>query len=178
MKKGNLILIGMPGAGKSTVGVLLAKRLGVAFLDTDILMQTGEGVFLQEIITRQGIVGFRSIEERYLLTIGPACGVVATGGSAVYSATAMTHLKSVGPAVYLKVGLAALKRRLGNLDERGVLRVPGQSIEMLYKERCPLYETYADITVASAAATPEQVVTAILEQLRPPRAGMAYGQPT
>jgi shikimate kinase len=123
----NVILIGMPGAGKSTIGVLLAKRLGVSFVDTDILMQTGEGGYLQEIIAAHGIAGFRAIEERYLLGVPSDCGVVATGGSAVYSEKAMHHLRSLGPAVYLEIGLQALTERLGNLDERGVLRMPGQT---------------------------------------------------
>ena len=161
----NLILIGMPAAGKSTIGVLLAKRLGVPFLDTDILMQTGEGCFLQETIARYGIEGFREIEERYLLRVPSDCGVVATGGSAVYSPKAMAHLKSLGPAVYLRIGLADLQERLGNLDERGVLRMPGQTIEMLFKERQPLYGKYADITVSTAGVTPDQVVAAVLRQL-------------
>jgi len=161
----NVILIGMPAAGKSTVGVLLAKRIGVAFLDTDILMQTGEGRLLQETIARNGLHGFRAIEEGYLLRVPPDCGVVATGGSAVYSERAMSHLKSLGPAVYLEIGLAALKKRLGNLDERGVLRMPGQTIDLLFEERRLLYERYADITVSTEGGTPDQVVTAVLEKL-------------
>ncbi len=108
VKKQNLILIGMPGAGKSTIGVLLAKRLGVSFLDTDILMQTGEGCYLQETIADHGLDGFRRIEERYLLTAPPDCGIVATGGSAVYSRKAMAHLRSLGPAVYLQIDLVPL----------------------------------------------------------------------
>jgi shikimate kinase len=165
IKPQNLILIGMPGAGKSTTGVLLAKRLGVSFLDTDILMQMGEGCYLQETIAEHGIDGFRRIEERYLLTVPPDCGVVATGGSAVYSPKAMSHLKFLGPVVYLQIDLVPLKHRLGNLDERGVLRMPGQTITMLYEERCPLYERYADITVSTTGVTPDQVVTTILGRL-------------
>lgn len=165
VRKQNLILIGMPGAGKSTVGVLLAKCMGVAFLDTDILMQTEKGCYLQEIIAQHGVDGFRSIEEGYLLCVPPDCGVVATGGSAVYSRKAMAHLKSLGPAVYLQIDLVPLKDRLGNLDERGVLRMPGQTIDMLYGERCPLYERFADITVSTAGVTPDQVVTQVLRQL-------------
>lgn len=165
VKQNNVILIGMPGAGKSTVGVLLAKRLGVAFLDTDILIQTREGCHLQEIIATRGLDGFRQTEERYLLTVSPACGVVATGGSVVYSDMAMAHLKSLGPVVYLKIGLALLKNRLGNLDERGVLRLPGQTIDMLYHERSPLYRHYADITVSTAGVTPDQVVWSIIKYL-------------
>jgi shikimate kinase len=165
VKKQNLILIGMPGAGKSTIGVLLAKRLGVSFLDTDILMQTGEGCYLQETIADHGLDGFRNIEERYLLSVPPDCGVVATGGSAVYSRKAMAHLKFLGRAVYLQIDLVPLKDRLGNLDERGVLRMPGQTIDMLYAERCPLYERFADMTITTAGVTPDQVVTQVLRQL-------------
>ncbi|MDX2452934.1 shikimate kinase [Desulfosarcina sp.] len=165
VKKQNLILIGMPGAGKSTIGVLLAKRLGVSFLDTDILMQTGEGCYLQETIADHGLDGFRRIEERYLLTVPPDCGIVATGGSAVYSRKAMAHLRSLGPAVYLQIDLVPLKDRLGNLDERGVLRMPGQTIDMLYDERCPLYKRFADITVSTSGVTPDRVVAQVLRQL-------------
>jgi shikimate kinase len=161
-EKRNLILIGMPGAGKSTIGVLLAKQLGTAFLDTDILIQTGEGSYLQDLISRHCIGGFREIEERYLLGVPADCGVVATGGSAVYSAKAMAHLKSLGPAVYLQIGLEPLKARLGSLSERGVLRMPGQTIDMLYEERRPLYEQYADIVVSTTGMTPEQVVALVL----------------
>ena len=161
----NVILIGMPGAGKSTVGVLLAKRLGVKFLDTDILIQTGENCRLQEIIRRHGIEGFRAIEEGYLLGVPTDCGIVATGGSAVYSEPAMAHLSTLGPVVYLQIGLALLKNRLGNLDERGVLRMPGQTIDMLYRQRAPLYRQYAHIIVSTAGITPDQVVTAILNDL-------------
>ena len=162
MPDGNVILIGMPGAGKSTIGVLLAKRLGVSFLDTDIFMQTGEGCYLQETIAAHGIAGFRAIEEGYLLRVTARCGVVATGGSAVYSAKAMAHLGSLGPVVYLKIGLEPLKERLGNLDERGVLRMPGQTIDMLYAERRPLYERFADVTVCTDDVTPDQVVGRVL----------------
>lgn len=157
----------MPGAGKSTIGVLLAKHCGMAFLDTDILIQTGEGCFLQDLIARHGSDGFREIEERYLLNIPAGCGVVATGGSAVYSGKAMTHLKSLGPALYLQIGIEALKRRLGNLTERGVLMMPGQTLDMLYAERCPLYEKYADMVVPAEGITPDQVVTRILKVINP-----------
>ena len=165
-EKQNLILIGMPGAGKSTIGVLLAKQRGTAFLDTDILIQTGEGYYLQDLISRHGISGFREIEETYLLGVPTDCGVVATGGSAVYSAKAMAHLKSLGPVVYLQIELEPLKARLGNLAERGVLRMPGQTIDMLYEERRPLYEKYADIVVSTAGMTPDQMVALVLRGIQ------------
>lgn len=156
----------MPAAGKSTIGVLLAKRLRMAFLDTDILIQSGEGAYLQEIISRQGIDGFRQIEEKYLLGVAEGAGVVATGGSAIYSPKAMAHLKSLGPAIYLEIGLEPLKTRLDNLSERGVLILPGQSIDMLYEERRPFYERYADIVIDTTDATPEQVVASIVTILK------------
>jgi shikimate kinase len=156
----------MPGAGKSTIGVLSAKRLGTAFLDTDILIQTGEGCYLQDLISRYGISGFREIEETYLIGVPADCSVVATGGSAVYSAKAMAHLKSLGPVVYLQIELEPLKARLGNLSERGVLRMPGQTIDMLYAERRPLYEKYADIVISTAGMTPDQVVALVLRVSR------------
>lgn len=163
--KPNCILIGMPGAGKSTVGVLLAKRWGRPFMDTDILIQTGEGCTLQEIISCHGIAGFRAIEEDYLLRVPGDCGVVATGGSVVYSGRAMAHLKTLGTVVFLDITLPALKERLGNLDERGVLRLPGQTIDMIYNERCPLYAQYADVAVCTADAAPDRVVSRVLEKL-------------
>jgi shikimate kinase len=156
----------MPGAGKSTIGVLLAKRWGSAFLDTDILIQTGEGCYLQDIISVHGISGFRKIEETYLLGVPADCGVVATGGSAVYSTKAMDHLKTLGPVLYLQIELEPLKARVGNLAERGVLRMPGQTIDMLYEERRPLYEKYADIVISTTGMTPEQVVTMVLNWLK------------
>lgn len=162
----DLILIGMPGAGKSTIGVLLAKRLRKPFIDTDILIQNGEGAYLQEIISRNGFDGFRHIEERYLLGLTQGCGVVATGGSAVYSPKAMAHLKSLGPALYLQIGLEQLKARLDNLSERGVLILPGQTIDMLYEERRPLYERYADIRIETTGYTTEQVVASIVAILK------------
>jgi len=163
----DLILIGMPAAGKSTIGVLLAKRLRKPFLDTDILIQNGEGAYLQDLIFRNGFEGFRRIEERYLLGLAEGCGVVATGGSAVYSSKAMQHLKAIGQVLYLKISLEPLKDRLGNLSERGVLILPGQTIDMLYEERRPLYERYADIVIDTTDKTPNQVVTEISALCQP-----------
>ena len=162
--KQNLILIGMPGAGKSTVGVLLAKRCGMAFSDTDILIQTGERRYLQELISIRGVSGFREIEEKYLLGVPADRSVVATGGSAVYSEKAMSHLKSLGIVVYLQIALTSLKTRLGNLVERGVVMTPGQTLDMLYEERRPLYEKYADVTISTDTMTPDQVAAQVMER--------------
>lgn len=143
----NVILIGMPGSGKSTIGVVLAKVLGYEFIDTDILIQKLEGKKLSKIIEEKGIEGFVSLENRVLSEIKAKRHVIATGGSAVYGKEAMEHLKSIGKIVYLKIGYKDLCKRLGNLKARGVVLKEGQSFFELYKERIPLYEMYADFTI-------------------------------
>jgi len=156
--KQNVILIGMPGVGKSTVGVLLAKRMGYSFLDTDIYIQTREGEQLQAIINRRGIDYFCRMEESHVLSIACDSHVIATGGSVVYGRKAMAHLKQLGVVIHLDLELAALKERLGNLDSRGVVMVPGQGLDSLYDERQPLYHRYADSTVTCGGLSPDQVV--------------------
>jgi shikimate kinase len=143
----NVILIGMPGSGKSTLGVLLAKRLGYTFLDTDILIQVQYGRRLEELIAAHGIERFKRIEEAAVLSLQLDGSVVATGGSVVYSPAAMAHLKASGTVAWLHLSCEALERRLGDLDARGVVRSPGQSLRDLYNERCPLYRRYAHVTV-------------------------------
>jgi shikimate kinase len=144
---GNIILIGMPGSGKSTVGAVLAERLGYDFLDTDVYIQQAEGKTLQQIIGALGVEGFRRTEEAHLLSISCAAHVIAPGGSAVYSPKAMEHLKRRGIAVYLELALEALEQRLGDLDARGVARAPGQTVHSLLAERHPLYRHYADLSL-------------------------------
>jgi shikimate kinase len=156
----NVILIGMPGAGKSTIGVLLAKRLGYAFVDTDLLIQIHQGEFLQETLNARGYLELRDIEEQMLLSLDIASTVVATGGSAVYSNTAMRKLGDGGVLVYLAADLDELERRINDYATRGIARRPDQNFEGLFAERTKLYNKYAQITV-NAAQTPEQVVTAI-----------------
>lgn len=156
-KRDNIILIGMPGVGKSTVGVLLAKRLGMAFLDTDIVIQTLMGRTLQQIIEAEGVARFREVEARHILNLDVSGHVVATGGSVVYSAGAMAHLNGTGPVVFLDLGLRDLERRLGDLDARGVVRMPGQEIGDIFDERMPLYRKFARMTVACKGLTPDQV---------------------
>jgi shikimate kinase len=163
----NIILIGMPGVGKSTVGVLLAKRLGFAFVDTDILIQVREGRSLQAIIQAHGAEEFCRIEERHILALALQAHVVAPGGSVVYRPKAMEHLKVRGTAVHLELDLEHLKRRLGDVDARGVVIAPGQTVDTLYAERRPLYRRYADVTVATDGLTPDQVVGRILAALAP-----------
>jgi len=143
----NITLIGMPGAGKSTVGIVLAKVLGYDFIDSDLLIQKEEGQLLWQIIECCGLDGFRAIEESVNAQITADKSIIATGGSVVYCPQAMEHLRSIGTIVYLKISCEELARRLGDLSQRGVTIKPGQTLDDLYTERVPLYEKYADITV-------------------------------
>ena len=144
-----VILIGMPACGKSTVGVLLAKRLGYRFVDSDLHIQEAEGKLLQEIINEQGMKGFIKIEEKVNLDLGTSDSrwVIATGGSAVYSPAAMAHFREIGTVVYLKLSYKTVCRRLGNFSHRGVVMPEGYTLRRLYDERCSLYEKYAHITI-------------------------------
>ena len=167
----NVILIGMPGVGKSTVGVLLAKRLGFAFIDTDIYIQVREGRSLQAIIQAHGADEFCRIEENYILSLAVGSHVIAPGGSVVYRPNAMAHLKANGFTVHLDIAVECLMRRLDDIDARGVVIAPGQTIEGLFAERRPLYIRYADVTVVTDGLTPDQVVghvLAALGRLNPP----------
>ncbi|MCF8045523.1 MAG: shikimate kinase [Desulfarculaceae bacterium] len=161
----NIVLIGMPASGKSTLGVLLAKRLGLDFVDMDIIIQTGEDKTLEEIISDKGVKGFLKVEEEYLYEADLEGRVVSTGGSAVYSEKAMKRAAGSGLIVYLEQGLDALKERLSSLDSRGVVRMPGQDIDSLYHERTPLYETYADITVRCNGLAPDRIVSEIADRI-------------
>lgn len=161
----NIVLIGMPASGKSTVGVLLAKWLGLDFVDMDIIIQTGEDKILEEIISKVGVKGFLKVEEKYLCSTDLEGRVVSTGGSAVYSEKAMKRAAGSGLIVYLEQGLDALKQRLSSLDSRGVVRMPGQDIESLYHERTPLYEKYADITVRCNTLSPDRIVSQIADRI-------------
>ncbi|MBQ3063782.1 MAG: shikimate kinase [Clostridia bacterium] len=145
--KNNIILIGMPAAGKSTVGVLLAKSLGYRFLDTDILIQEKTGRLLHEIIAADGLDRFLEIESDVLSALDTQKTVIATGGSAVYGKAAMAHLKKLGHVIYLKISFASLTERLGDYVNRGVVLRPGMTLSDLYLEREALYERYADATV-------------------------------
>ena len=161
----NIILIGMPGVGKSTVGVLLAKRLGFAFLDTDLLIQTSENMRLQVLIQQHGVEGFKNLEAVYLQNVTTRQTVIATGGSAIYRENAMAHLNKLGRIIYLEIALEPLMKRLERLDERGVVFIPGQTFESLYAERQPLYRNYGQIIMSTNGMTPEQVVRGILSAL-------------
>lgn len=162
----NITLIGMPGVGKSTLGVVLAKILGFQFLDSDLLIQKQEKRKLSRIIAEEGIEGFKKIENRVNASIEVQDTVIATGGSVVYCEEAMQHLKSVGKVVYLKLSYEAISKRLGNLKGRGVVLKEGQTLRDLYEERIPLYEKYADIVVDEEGRSLEQALQAVLESLK------------
>ena len=161
----NIVLIGMPGVGKSTVGVVLAKALGYQFVDADLLIQEAEGKLLSELIEEHGTDGFIEIENRVNSQIQTHRSVIATGGSVVYGKEAMEHLKSIGTVVYLKQNLRVLQRRLRNLKGRGVVLKEGQTLVDLYKERTVLYEKYADITVDQYKQSIEQTLKAVRKAL-------------
>jgi len=161
----NIVLIGMPGAGKSTVGVILAKQTRRSFIDTDILIQTTEQKSLQQILDEQGYDGFRATEERVLLDLHATRSVIATGGSAVYSPRAMQHLRENGIIVFLDVALPALLRRVTDFETRGIARRPGQTFAELFHERCTLYRAYADVVVECGDMRQEEVSLYILEHI-------------
>ena len=165
MKKDNIILIGMPASGKSTVGVILAKILGYNFVDADIVIQENEGRKLSEIIETEGIDGFIDVENRINAGIETQKTVIATGGSVVYGKEAMDHYKNIGKVVYLKVDMDTLTKRLNDVKQRGVVMRDGQSLISLYNERTILYDRYADITVDEKDHSMEEVVADVLAAL-------------
>ena len=156
----NLVLIGMPGVGKSTVGVLLAKRLGYDFIDSDVLIQLQEGDILQEILQRKGYLALRAIEQDVMLSLQITRTVLATGGSAVYSEPGMTQLASNGTIIYLAAPLATITERITDFESRGIARHPDQGLDAVFAERIPLYERYAEITV-DATRSADELATAI-----------------
>ena len=146
-KLNNITLIGMPASGKSTVGVLLAKRLGYSFVDVDIVIQEQEGRLLKEIIEKEGQDGFLAVENRINAGLNVRHSVIAPGGSVIYGKEAMEHLKEISTVVYLKLSYESVEERLGNLVDRGVVLKDGMTLRDLYEERVPYYEKYADITI-------------------------------
>ena len=161
MEKNNITLIGMPASGKSTVGVLLAKRLGFSFVDVDILIQEKEKRLLKEIIADVGDDGFMEIENRVNAELEVERSVIAPGGSVIYGKEAMEHLKDISTVVYLKLSYEDVKERLGDLVDRGVVLKNGMSLLDLYNERVPYYEKYADITIDEEGKTPGETVDAL-----------------
>lgn len=163
MKSGmNVILTGMPGAGKSTAGVLLAKTLGMSFIDTDLILQTNAGMKLCDILALRGAEEFGRLENEALLSVEADNAVIATGGSAVFCESGMAHLKNNGTVVYLDVPLPELEKRLTGIRTRGVVMKEGETLAQLLEERLPYYERYADVTVRESGGT-EETVAAIAE---------------
>lgn len=162
-----VVLIGMPGSGKSTVGKLLSEQTGLPFLDTDVLIEAGESRRLAEIIAEQTAEGFRSIESSYVQSIQSAGSVISTGGSVCYSPKAMHHLNTLGTIVWLDVAPDVLEQRFSDAFERGVLIEPGSSLADLYNSRYPLYETYAQIKIEASLLTPEETVSQITQKWQP-----------
>tara|TARA_R110002049_G_scaffold110858_6_gene259985 strand:+ start:1556 stop:2065 length:510 start_codon:yes stop_codon:yes gene_type:complete len=163
--KPNIVLIGMPGSGKSTVGVVLAKMLSYDFLDTDLLIQSSQQRPLQDIVDSDGHLALRTIEEQVLLSINAEHTVIATGGSAVYSGAAMAHLASTGTIVFLEIGLASLQQRIHNFGSRGLAKRPEQSLADLFTEREALYKRFAEITVDCNGLTQEEVCARIIDRI-------------
>lgn len=162
----NIILIGMPASGKSTVGVILAKLLGYDFIDTDLLIQRRTGHRLSEIIQARGLDAFLAEEEVTCLSLCLDHSIIATGGSVVYSDVAMRHLKGLGTVVYLSVDFRTLRSRLHDVRGRGVVLRPGQSLFDLYAERVPLYQRYADMTVQEGDRSLEETIQAVYLKLK------------
>lgn len=162
----NIVLIGMPGSGKSTIGVVLAKVLGYEFVDSDLLIQKREKRLLSEIIEQEGIEGFLEIENDVNKNLNVERTVIATGGSAIYGEEAMEHLKRIGTVIYLKLDYIPLRRRLGSLKKRGVVLKKGQTFRMLYEERTPLYEKYADLIIDEENNNIRETLQIIQEKLK------------
>jgi shikimate kinase len=166
LKPSNIVLIGMPGSGKSTVGVLLAKLLGKNFVDSDVLIQTLQGRSLQEIVDSSGYLALRAVEETVLLGLLVRNCVIATGGSAVYSRSAMEHLRADGIGVFLNVDLDTLRARVRDFAARGLAKRPDQTLDDLFDERCALYRKYADVTIECAGLSHEEVCEKIMQALQ------------
>lgn len=162
----NIILIGMPGCGKSTVGVVLAKMLGYNFIDSDLLIQNSEGKLLRDIIEEEGREGFHKIEEKINSSINVSNTVIATGGSVIYCKKAMEHLKIEGKIVYIKLTSDSITERLGDITDRGISMKDGQTIIELYNERTPIYEKYADIILNSEGLSIRDTASKIISLLK------------
>jgi len=165
MNKSNIVLIGMPGAGKSTIGVVLAKSMGKTFIDTDLLIQQKHGMLLQQIIDKYGIKKFLEMEERVVMDLDVKDHVVATGGSVIYSDLALNRLKKDSKIVYLKLSFDEMKKRLKNFKSRGIAMEKGRTLLDVYNERIPLYEKHADITIICSNKNIEDIVFEIKENI-------------
>ena len=159
----NIILIGMPASGKSTVGVVLAKRLGYEFIDTDLLIQKQEQALLREIIAEKGEDGFLVIEDQVNADLEAERSVIAPGGSVVYCENAMKHYKEIGTVVYLQTSYQTIKERIGDPKKRGVVLREGQTLKDLYEERRVLFEKYADFTICEDGLTLSETIGKVVE---------------
>ncbi|MBE5949840.1 MAG: shikimate kinase [Lachnospiraceae bacterium] len=164
--KSNIVLIGMPGCGKSTVGVVLAKNLGYRFMDVDLVIQEKEKRLLSEILDEEGFEGFVAAEEKACLGIQAEKTVIATGGSAVYGEKGMSHLKEIGTVVYIRLGYEEIEHRLGDLHKRGVAMRESMTLKDLYSEREPLYDKYADVVCDGEGKLLREIVTEIVTKTR------------
>jgi len=164
--KTNITLIGMPGAGKSTIGIILAKHLGLGFIDTDVLIQINQQKTLQQIIDEADHMELRAIEENEILKLNIENHVIATGGSVVYSPKAMAHLRNISNIVFLDVSFAELKRRIHNFESRGIAKAANQTFRELFDERQILYRQYAEITVDGDQRDQEELATYIADVAR------------
>lgn len=166
MKRKNIIFIGMPAVGKSTVGVVIAKRLGMRFVDTDLLIQEQEGKLLHEIIAEVGEDGFLEIENQVNQNVNAENSVISPGGSVVYCEDAMHHFKEIGTVIYLKVSFETIQNRIRNPKKRGVVLRDGQSFQELYEERVRLFEKYADITIREDELSIEETIENVLSVIK------------
>ena len=164
-EKSNVVLIGMPGCGKSTVGVLLAKRIRKKFVDTDLFIQEQEERLLCEIIEEEGLERFKQIENEVNASVVTENSVIAPGGSVIYGEEAMKHLAEIATVIYLKLSYESVEARLGDLKKRGVAMGPGQDLKSLYEERCPLYEKYAEIVVDCDGLELGETLEKVMERL-------------
>lgn len=161
----NIIFIGMPAVGKSTVGVVVAKRLGYRFMDTDLLIQEEEGKLLKDIIEERGTKGFLEVEDRVNAGVDATHTVISPGGSVVYCENAMRHYKEIGTVVYLQASFGTINKRLNNAKNRGVVLREGQTLKALYDERVQLFEKYADVTVCEDGLKLEDTIEKVLDAL-------------
>lgn len=166
MRKKSIVLIGMPGVGKSTIGVVLAKNLGISFIDSDLVIQEREEKKLYEIIEERGLDGFLDIEGAVNTSLNPKAAVIATGGSAVYREEAMRHLSGFALICYLRLSYESISERLGNLEERGVVLRWNQNLKQLYDERTPLYEKYANMTIDCEGRNIREIVFEIAKRIK------------